>query len=374
MLGSVNTDAGREMVSRPRQPLPCERLTSIILLIRSSLQEANGMTESMVRSLPELLPVGRRGPVLRASSTSEGVYGVDLTAGCGHGCAYCHIRTSSRYPGDARMLFDPYTAETLAAALAEQGEAVRTVVLSPSSDPLPPQRPVRAEAVRVAELVLESGRDLVLMTRGRLPRRLIALLSEYPEQVRVALGMMSLNKGIVRALEPRAASPRGRIRDLERLTRSGVMVEIRLEPLLPGLTDTRDNLAPLLHALANAGATRVVAHYMFMHRDIWPTLQPALDSLGVAESIRAAFQEGPLLSVGSVGTVRNITRDLRREGLARIMSWGAEFGLAVTTGAAQNPDLPRIDPPRSPNRSGGPPTAGSTTVRQGPSPAMHAVA
>jgi DNA repair photolyase len=328
------------------------------------------MTDTLVQAWPQLQPVGRRGPVLRASTTQPSVYGVDLTAGCGHGCTFCHIRTQARYPGDDRLPFDPYTTEALAAALDEHGDEVRTIVLSPSSDPLPPIGPVRAEAVRVAEKVLESGRELVLMTRGRLPRRLVALLSEHPDRARVALGMMSLNKGIVRALEPRAASPRGRIRDLERLTRSGVTVEIRLEPLLPGLTDTRDNLAPLFHALARAGASRVVAHYMFMHRAIWPSLQRSLEPLGVVDAVRAAFEDGPLLTVGSVGTVRNVGRDARREGLARIMAWGAEFGLDVTTGATQNPDLPRTGPPRGPRPAAGPPEP----LAPLPPPTMVAVA
>jgi DNA repair photolyase len=309
------------------------------------------MTETQLRAWAEVQPIGRRGPVLRASTTNPGVYGIDLTSGCGVGCGYCHIRASARYPGEHRLPFDPYTTEATGAALEELGEAVRTVVLSPTSDPLPPYRPVRSEAVRVAERVLESGRELVLMTRGRLPRRLVALLAEHPGRARVALGMMSLNKGIVRALEPRSASPLGRIRDLERLTRSGVEVEVRLEPLLPGLTDTRDNLAPLLHALARVGVSRVVAHYMFLHPAIWPSLAAALEPLGVVEEVRAAFDGGPLLTIGTVGTVRNVAREARREGLARIMSWGAEFGLDVSTGAAQNPDLPRTEPPGRPRSS-----------------------
>lgn len=306
------------------------------------------MMGSEVRLWPELQPVGRRGPLLRPSTTTPGVYGLDLTSGCGIGCTYCYIRALSRYPGEARLPFDPYTTEALGAALDELGDAVRTIVLSPSSDPLPPYRPVRFEAVRVAQRILESGRELVLMTRGRLPRRLVSLLAEHAARTRVAMGMMSLNKAIVRTLEPRSASPRGRLRDLERLSQAGVAIEVRLEPLVPGVTDTRDNLAPLFHALGRAGVSRVVAHYLFMHPAIWPSFAESLQPLGIVDEVRAAFEGGPQLTVGSVGTVRNVSREARREGLARIMAWGAEFGLAVSTGAAQNPDLPRIEPTERP--------------------------
>jgi DNA repair photolyase len=304
------------------------------------------MQEVAARAWPKLIPVGRRGPVLRPAPASPGVFGVDLTAGCGHGCAYCPARPGLRAGSEDRLPFDPFTAEALAAALDERGDAVRTIVLSPWSDPLPPYRPVRAEAVRVAELVLGRGLELVILTRGRFPRRLVDVLAAHPHRARVALGFIGRNKGLVRALEPRAASPRGRIRDLARLTGAGVPVEIRLEPLIPGLTDTRENLAPLFLELVRAGAARVVAHYLFRHPATLDTLDAALEPLGWADRIHEQFEGGPSLLVGSMGTVRNFPRDLRRDGFARLMAWGAEFGLSVTTGAAQNPDLPRGEPSR----------------------------
>jgi DNA repair photolyase len=285
-----------------------------------------------------------------------GVYGIDLTAGCGHDCVYCPARFSSRPSVGARLPFDPFTTEALTAALAQRSGEVRTIVLSPLSDPLQPYRPARAEAARVARVVLERGIELVIMTRGRFSRRLIELLGAYPGQARVALGMTSLRKPLVRALEPRAASPWGRIRDVKALVRAGVPLEIRLEPLIPELTDTRENLAPLFRALGHAGASRVVAHYLFMHPAVAGSLEAALTGFGIHEALQHAFEQGPQVSVGSLGTVRNLPVEIRRDGLARIKAWGAEFGLSVTTGATQNPDLPKSEPARKPEAEGGSPS------------------
>ena len=307
--------------------------------------------ESMIkRPLPSLVPVGRRGPVLRPSSSVAGIYGVDLTAGCGHKCVYCPVAVSSREEGqEDRIPFDPYTTEALAAALDDAGLDVQTIVLSPQSDPLVPFGPVRAEAVRVSKLILERGLDLVIMTRGRFSRRMVELLAAYPDQVRVGIGLFSLSKPLVRTMEPLAASPRGRIRDVHRLVSAGVPVEIRLEPLIPELTDTRDNLAPLFHALSDAGASRVVAHYLFQHPRVQMSLENALELVKAPASAKEMFAEGPKVSVGTLGMVRNLPREIRREGLARVMSWGAEFGLIVSTGSAQNPDLPRNPTPANTN-------------------------
>jgi DNA repair photolyase len=271
------------------------------------------------------------------------VYGVDLTAGCAHACVYCPVQVSGLGPnGERRLPFDPYTAEALKTALDNLEAPAQTIVLSPLSDPLPPLRMVRAEAVRVARVVLERGLNLLVLTRGRIPRRMVDLLAAHPAQSKVAIGIFSLNKQIVRPLEPLAASPLGRVRDVERLTLAGVPVEIRLEPLVPGLTDTRENLVPLFRRLRDAGATRIVAHYLFQHPTTWSATAAVLAQLGCDEAVIAGFETGPQVHVGSMGTVRNVPRDLRQEGLARAMAYAAEFGLTVVTGATQNPDLPRV--------------------------------
>lgn len=294
-----------------------------------------------VEGWPRVVARTRRGPILRPSPTSTGVFGLDLTAGCLHGCAYCHIQGSKTYPGADRIVFDPQSAWKLEAALDELGETVRRVVLSPLSDPLPPDRAVRAEAVRVAEILLERGLEIFVMTRGRIPRALIEVMAAHPGQATVAMGLVSLSKSIVRALEPRAASPRGRIRDLARLSAAGIEVEARLEPVIAGLIDTRENIVPLFCELARVGVGRVVAHHLFLNTAMAAPLADALAPLGWSERGRDDFSGGPVFTIGSAGTTKHYPRPVRQESLARLVAWGAESGLSVATGSSQNPDLPQ---------------------------------
>lgn len=306
----------------------------------------DGKEKAAIR--PEVIRVARRGPVLRPSPREPGLFGLDLTAGCLHGCAYCYIRGTGRYPGDGRVYFDPSSALALEAALDELGDEVKSVVMSPMSDPLPPQREIRAEAVRAASLLLDRGIATTVITRGRVPRAMVDVLAAHPGRAKVALGMTSLNKSLVRALEPRSASPRGRLRDLARLVEAGVEVEVRLEPMIAGLTDTRENLEPLLRALGKVGARRVVTHYLFLHPATTAPLAEALVPLGWSERLQDDFAGGPAFPIGSIGTTKHLPRESRRQGLARIVAWGASHGLIVTTGSAQNPDLPRSEPPSPP--------------------------
>lgn len=295
---------------------------------------------------PRLERVMRKGPVLRPSRGIEGVYGLDLTAGCAIGCPFCHVRGSRRDPGNGRVRFDPLTSIGLDSALDDLENQVRRVVLSPFSDPLPRERPIRAEAVRVVDRLLGRGVEVVLMTRGRVPPAMLRRMAEQPDLCSVAVGLTSLSKTLMRILEPGAATPVGRVRDLKRLVEANLDVEVRLEPMVSGLTDTRENLAPLFQALANAGVRRIITHYLFLVPNLLDKLADDLAPLGWSERLRQDFDQGPVFSVGSVGNTKHYPRDLRQEGLARMTAWAAEHGLILSTGAGQNPDLPRPEPPR----------------------------
>lgn len=302
---------------------------------------ADGTLFSTAMPGPRLVRVARRGPLLRPSPTTAGVYGLDLTAGCGHGCPFCHIRSSSRYPGDGIVRFDPFSSDHLPAALDALDMVPNRVVLSPSSDPLPPLREVRREAYQVARVLLERGVNLQIMTRGRFSSALIELLGRHRDRVRVAIGLMTMDKSLARTLEPGTASPISRVRDVRRLIEAGVEVEVRLEPLIHEHTDTRENLGPVFAEVAAIGVGKVVAHYLYLHPALSDSLDEAFQPLPWGERLRDEYEGGPVFRLGTLGSTKHLPLAVRRKGLAQLISLGMEYGLSVTTGSSQNPDLPR---------------------------------
>ncbi len=291
-----------------------------------------------------LVAVSRKGPLLRPSRAALptlGTFGLDLTAGCGLDCPTCYIRGLPTYPGDGRVLFDPETADRLVETLESLERPPGLVVLSPHGDPLPEHRAIREEATRVVRVLLDRGIGVAILTRGWISRSLVADLSEHPDLARVDVALTTLTKSLSRVMEPRASPPAARLRALSRLTAAGVVAEVRLEPLIPGLTDTATNLKPLFAGLARAGVGRVVAHYLFQHPAMIEPTAEALAPLGMAQRLADTFQGGPVFPLGNLKPLKHLPLEARREGFARLAAWGAEAGLVVETGAAQNPDMPR---------------------------------
>src|SRR5439155_19168696 len=121
---------------------------------------------------------------------------------------------------------------------------------------------------------------------------------------KVTVGLMTLDRDLQRRLEPLCASPRLRLREIAQLRTRGIAVQVALEPLIPGLTDTRDCLVPILESLAGLGIRRVKTSYLFLRSAIADNLIQALEPLGWSQPVLDAFSGGPLLSAGTIAPAR----------------------------------------------------------------------
>mgnify|MGYP000997209074 CR=1 FL=1 len=294
-----------------------------------------------VRPISPWVRVRRRGPLLIPSSesASPGIYGVDLTLGCGHFCRWCHVREAPAPMGRGRLLYDPRLAERLVDRLDSLAETPRAVCLSPRSDPFPPSREIVRVAEEVLNVLLEREIPVIVMTRGRIPRRLIESLAARSHLVRFAIGLSTLNRSISETLEPGAATPRARLRNVKRVLQAGLTCELRLEPLIPDWTDTRENLIPVFAALRELGVRELITHYLFLHPAMQEPFQAAIEPLGWKERLDDLYRGGPVFTLGSAGATKHLPLEARRTRLARVVAWAAEQGLSIRTGTAQNPDL-----------------------------------
>src|SRR5262249_39569887 len=148
--------------------------------------------------------------------------------------------------------------------------------------------------------------------------------------VKVVVGLTTLDRATQRVLEPLAAPPRLRLRQLEQLTALGVNTQVALEPLIPGLTDTRENLEAVLEAVALAGVRRVTTGYMFLRSRVQENLERVLKPRGIWEDVAGAFRGGPVLEGDTIAAARYLPRWRRQRTYATLMALGARLGITVT--------------------------------------------
>ncbi len=306
-----------------------------------------------VRALPRVEPVKRQGSVLRPSPMSEGldheVCGLNLLSGCANQCTFCYARAYPGYPGDQTVLFYGNSAGQLRAELRERRRLPHAVYLCPSTDPVPPFGAVQEEACRVMEVLADYGVETWFMTRGFIRPFALERLTHQRDQIRVTLAITTVDNQLRRALEPLAAPPRLRLKQLAELRRRGIATQVAIDPLIPGLTDTHENLEPLLDALAAEGVNHVTTSYMYLRRGIRDNLLKDLGPLDWAEPVLEAYQGGPSLAMGKVAAAKHLPRPYRQRGYALLMALAASRGITVSVCGLTNPDFrpPRLPRPRT---------------------------
>lgn len=208
----------------------------------------------------------RKSAVLTPSSLAclAAMPSINLTAGCAHGCVYCYTRGYSTYPGDGRVVLYTNTLEKLKGELARKRVRPKAVYFSPSSDVFQPVPEVLAMAYEVMAFLLSNGVGVAFLTKGEIPARHMALLAAHASLVRAQVGLTTLDEGVIRTLEPYAAPPEARLAQIKALIDAGIATEVRLDPVVPGMTDSDESLAALLAAVGGAGVENVAVSALFL--------------------------------------------------------------------------------------------------------------
>jgi DNA repair photolyase len=124
-----------------------------------------------------------------------------------------------------------------------------------------------------------------ILTKGTLIQRDLPALVAASEQVPVtaAMSIGTISDEVWRASEPGTPTPAARLATVGALNGAGIPTGVMLAPILPGLSDDREQLAELIDRCAQAGAshiTPIVLHLRPGVREVfWPWLEATYPQL-----------------------------------------------------------------------------------------------
>ncbi len=182
--------------------------------------------------------------------------------GCEHGCIYCYARTAHEYLGfsagldfETKLLAKRDAPALLRRELSKPSYRPVPIALSGVTDPYQPAEKRLRLTRGCLEVLAEFRHPVCIITKGTLVERDMDLLGELAQYgcVRVVVSVTTLDGGLQRRLEPRAATPRARLGIIRTLAQAGVPVEVNVAPVIPGLTD--HEIPAILEAAAEAGAS-----------------------------------------------------------------------------------------------------------------------
>jgi len=289
----------------------------------------------------QVVAVERKTPVLTPSRLAclARIPTVNLTAGCAHGCLYCYARGYPSYPGEGRVRVYADTAARLRAELARKRKLPAAVYFSPSSDLFQPVPRVLEMAEEILSLLFERGIGAAILTKGEIPERHMRLMEAHAPLVRAQVGLNTLDDCVARLFEPGAPPPAARLAQVRRLAAAGIETQVRLDPILPGLTDTAESLEPLCAALAAAGVKEIAASMLFLRGAVARSLS-RLGDVAARDALLARFAAREHLRIRAENsTVYALPAADRRRTYALVSEIAARHGLAVHVCGCKNPDL-----------------------------------
>ena len=292
--------------------------------------------------MTQVIPTERKSAVLTPSSLAclAHIPTVNLTAGCAHECRYCYARGYLTHPGDGKVRFYTNTLAKLREALRRKRKKPTTVYFSPSSDPFQPVPEVLNMAYDVFKFLLESEIGVAFVTKGRIPERHCNLLAAHAPLVQGRIGLITLDPGTAAAFEPGAATPEVRLAQAADLIGAHLLVEARLDPILPGVTDSADCLESLCAALARVGVRKIAASVLFLRPAVIGSLRRHVEDKVMLKRMLDHFVSAEPLAIHADNSrVLALPTGARLEIMERLKSIAHRYGLEVLVCACKNPDI-----------------------------------
>lgn len=286
----------------------------------------------------------RKSPVLAPSSLAclSHIPTINLTSGCSIGCVYCYTLGYSSNPGDGKIILYENTFEKLRAELSRKSAKPRAVFFSPSSDLFQPVPEVLELGHRILELLLAKDIGVAFLTKGQIPDNSLRLLLSHADQVRAEIGIITLDDDVACMFEPDAASPKARLEQMANLVQGGIPTEARIDPILPGITDTLDGLRNLFFAIAEAGVKRVAAGTLFLRPAILDSIRGRVPDKKALETLLGFYADSSRIGIRAErSSVIALSREKRQDVFARVSRAAKEHLLETSVCACKNPDLAR---------------------------------
>lgn len=251
------------------------------------------------------------------------VWTINPYRGCEFGCKYCYARYTHEFMElhdgslfERRIYAKVEAAKALLRDLTRDGTKGKPIAIGTVTDPYQPAE-ARFQITRSILEVLAHCRDLDLSitTKSALVVRDIDLIKQIARRNRICVNLsaITLDSRLAHRMEPRAPLPFHRFGAMRKLAEAGVEVGLFVMPILPAITDTRENLDALLQRAKESGAHFAASSVVFLQpcaqKQFYPFLQEEFPHLYQAYVRR--FSRSAYTSEDYRKKVRSVFHELR---------------------------------------------------------------
>lgn len=187
---------------------------------------------------------------------------MNIYRGCTHGCIYCDSRSKCY---DMKHAFEDIEVKTNAPLLLEQALAKRRnrgmITTGAMSDPYMPCEKKLELMRKCLEIIYKYGFGVALQTKSNLVLRDTELLKAINAKTKAVVQMTitAADDELCRKIEPWVCPSSERIKALAAFGEAGIPTVVWVCPILPMITDSRDNIERILESCQEAGVKGIIS-------------------------------------------------------------------------------------------------------------------
>ncbi len=179
-------------------------------------------------------------------------YSLHPYTGCSHFCLYCYATSYiGQRPSQPKRQFFRKLSRDL-----RRIDPRLVVELSTSSDPYPPIEKWLMMTRKALELLSCRALKTLITTKSDIVVRDVDLLLKTPSAVMITI--TTLDPSLAKKLEPGAPPPQSRLWAIKILSKAGIPVGARIDPVIPGINDDPRMLEELVHRINENGGKHIV--------------------------------------------------------------------------------------------------------------------
>lgn len=195
---------------------------------------------------------------------------LNIYRGCEHGCKYCYAMYSHQYLGSEQYFDDIYVKTNIVEQLERQlscptwtREVVNIGGVTDSYQPIEAQYKLMPDILR---LLIKYKTPCIISTKSDLVLRDYDLIAELANitYVNVAATITCMDENIRRKIEPNGAESLRRFAMLKEFAKTNASTGLHFMPIIPYLTDTRENVDSLYAQAKDAQVDYVLPGTLYL--------------------------------------------------------------------------------------------------------------
>ena len=205
-------------------------------------------------------------------------YALNCYVGCQHGCRYCYARFMARFTGheEAWGQFVDVRVNIVEALLRQlPRKRVGRVMISSVCDGWQPLEEKYRLTRKCLGLLMGCGYEVCILTKSALVLRDLDLLAGK-RNVELGMTVTTFDEDLRRIVEPVASATAERFGALRKAGEEGVRIWLFIGPLMPFLSDTKEDIGRLMSQASGLPLARVYVDKLNLRPKVWPSVKALL--------------------------------------------------------------------------------------------------